>query len=872
MAPLISNETPGELAGDSADETIFIRGARTHNLKNISVKIPRNSLTVITGPSGSGKSSLAFDTIFAEGQRRYVESLSSYARQFLDQVAKPDVDEILGLSPTISIEQRTTTYNPRSTVGTVTEIYDYLRLLYSRISVAHCYSCGKPILSQSPSQMVDQAVSFQEGTRLNILAPIARERKGEYQKELLQLRSRGFVRVKIDGEVFDLSDDISLEKNKKHSIAVYVDRVIIKKKTEEARAELISRVSTSVETALKLSDGLLLIEALAPGAERAQEHSLSRHFACPSCQISYPEPEPRTFSFNSPMGACPACDGIGYHDPENTGLATETHLAGDVEVEFEKKVCTSCLGSRLKKESLSFHFRDLSIVDLANKNIIELEQFFSSLSLVGRELLIAEKIIKEILSRLAFLNFVGVGYLSLSRGAKTLSGGEAQRIRLATQIGSALVDVIYVLDEPSIGLHPRDNSKLIFTLKRLRDQGNTVIVVEHDQETMESSDWIVDMGPGAGVHGGCVVAAGTYQEIKKNPVGITGAYLRKDLEISVPKKRRPIDLKKIISVCGASKNNLKSVSASFPLGTLICVTGVSGSGKSTLVFDTLYRALMHELFELPKENLRVDSILGTELIDKVIDIDQKPIGKTPRSNPATYTGLFTIIRDIFAQLPEAQIKGYDKGKFSFNVSGGRCDRCEGAGVTTIEMHFLPDVYIECESCFGKRYKDEVLEVKYKGKNISEVLSLSISEALVFFSAVPSLRTRLNLLTEVGLGYLELGQNATTLSGGEAQRVKLAKELARASTGKTLYLLDEPTTGLHFDDIQKLIQILHRLVDLGNTVVVVEHNLDLIKTADYILDLGPEAGEGGGTLVAFGTPESLIKNLKSHTGKYLKPYL
>ena len=857
------------------DEAIVVKNARVHNLKGINATIPRDKLTVITGPSGSGKSSLAFDTIYAEGQRRYVESLSAYARQFLEQMGKPDVESIEGLSPTISIEQRTTSYNPRSTVGTVTEIYDYLRLLYARVAKPFCWNCGKPIRSQSPQQISDYVLSSPENTKLSILSPIVRGRKGEYQKELVQLRGRGFVRVRIDGEVLDLSQDITLDKNKKHDIDVYVDRLIIK----GDRGTLGTRVSESVELGLKLSEGLLILQSEPPGHQGPpQENLMSERFACPDCNISYPAPEPRTFSFNSPMGACPKCDGLGVdpareqEEDEEEIVPTDDLPITPVEITPDNAPCPECHGARLKKESLSFKVDGKNIAELCKLSISESASFFDTLKTTDREKLIADRILKEIKERLSFLNEVGVDYLNLGRPAQTLSGGEAQRIRLATQIGSSLVGVIYVLDEPSIGLHQRDNEKLITTLTRLRDLGNTVIVVEHDQDTMERADWVIDMGPGAGTRGGEIIAAGTIDQIRKSPKSLTGRYLRGELEIAVPKVRRKWSKDRVIHLEGAAMHNLKDVSVDFPLGTFTCVTGVSGSGKSSLIIDTLYRLLVHYVYHVERGDLQLKSSRGLEHIDKVIDIDQSPIGKTPRSNPATYTGLFTIIRDIFSQLPESQVRGYGPGRFSFNVKGGRCEACEGDGVTKIEMHFLPDVFVQCDVCKGRRYNRETLEVQYRGKNIADVLEMTGEDAYHFFDAIPSVKMKLKTLTEVGLGYLKLGQSATTLSGGEAQRIKLVKELSKRSTGKTVYILDEPSTGLHFDDVNKLISILQALVEQGNTVIVIEHNLDIIKVADHLIDVGPEGGGGGGEIVAAGTPEDVARNSRSHTGRFLKPYL
>jgi excinuclease ABC subunit A len=856
------------------DEAIIIKGARVHNLKNISVEIPRDKLTVITGPSGSGKSSLAFDTIYAEGQRRYVESLSAYARQFLEQLGKPEVESITGLSPTISIEQRTTSYNPRSTVGTVTEIYDYLRLLYSRLSKPYCWKCQKPIQSQTPQQIVDHILSSEDGSKLSILAPIVRSRKGEHQKELEQLRQKGFVRVRVDGEVYDLSQSLSLDKNKKHDIEVYIDRLVIR----GDRKTLATRVSESVELGLKLGDGLILLESTQEN--KRTDLLMSEKFSCPDCKISYPEPEPRTFSFNSPMGACSTCDGLGvdpavseeHTETTKTGAQTEEELLKPETPSPDSAPCPECEGARLRKESLHFKIVDQSIAQVCKLSISELVTFFKKLPLTHREKLIGDRIIKEIEERLGYLNQVGVGYLNLSRTAQSLSGGEAQRIRLATQIGSSLVGVIYVLDEPSIGLHQRDNEKLISTLTRLRDLGNTVLVVEHDQDTMEKADWILDFGPGAGSQGGEVVAAGTLREIKNSLDSLTGQYLSGIKAIEVPPMRRKANPKKGISIQGAHKNNLKNLDVTIPLGLFTCVTGVSGSGKSTLIIDTLYRAILQSLYKVKNKDLCLKKISGLDFIDKIIDIDQSPIGKTPRSNPATYTGLFTLIRDLFSQLPESQMRGYTSGRYSFNVKGGRCESCEGDGVTKIEMHFLPDVFVECEICKGKRYNRETLDIQYKGKNISDVLEMNAAEAYPFFEAIPSIKAKLKILNDVGLGYIKLGQSAVTLSGGEAQRIKLSKELSKRSTGKTIYILDEPSTGLHFDDINKLIKILNSLVEQGNTVIVIEHNLDIIKTADHIIDIGPEGGSAGGHIVVVGTPEEVSNHPQSYTGKFLKPYL
>ncbi len=932
---------------------IVLRGARQHNLKNIDLEIPRDKLVVITGLSGSGKSSLAFDTIYAEGQRRYVESLSAYARQFLEQMEKPDVDSIEGLSPAISIEQKSASSNPRSTVGTVTEIYDYLRLLFARVGRPYCYNCGREISTQTVPQIVDRIMTWPEGTRLQVLAPIVRGRKGEYRKELNELRRLGFVRAKIDGEMRDLQEDIALNKNRHHTIEVVVDRLTIHKGIEK-------RLADSLETAFKHGGDLLKVERLTE--EGTEEIYFSQRFACVECGTSYPEITPRLFSFNSPHGACPNCSGLGsitYFDPDLVIKDQELSLAqgaiapwagrnmrlvlealaehygfdlnqswkslparvrkailygsGDEEIEFyrgrgqdrqsyrrpfegvlewldrrykesawgaerqalesymSKRPCPVCNGSRLKKESLFVRFNGKSIHDVVRMTIGEALEFFANPELSPQEAEIARLILKEIRERLKFLVEVGLDYLTLDRSADTLAGGESQRIRLATQIGSSLVGVLYVLDEPSIGLHPRDNSRLLDTLKRLRDLGNTVLVVEHDREMMLQADHIVDMGPGAGAQGGYVVAQGTPNEVMRNSASLTGQYLSGALEIPIPSRRRQPD-GRWLTVHGARENNLRNISVSFPIGVLTCVTGVSGSGKSTLVLDTLYNALAQKLHGARTRPGAFERIEGVEHLDKVINIDQSPIGRTPRSNPATYTGLFTPIRELFARLPEARMRGFGPGRFSFNVKGGRCEACEGDGVIRIEMHFLPDVYVTCEVCGGRRYNRDTLEVRYKGKNIADILDLSVAEALELLGTVPQVRQRLELLCEVGLDYIRLGQPATTLSGGEAQRIKLARELSRRATGRTLYILDEPTTGLHFEDIKKLLSVLGRLVDAGNTVIIIEHNLDVIKTADYIVDLGPEGGADGGTVVATGTPEQIASVPNSYTGQYLRQVL
>ena len=935
-----------------ANDYIEIRGGREHNLKNIDVKIPKNKLTVITGLSGSGKSSLAFDTIYAEGQRRYVESLSSYARQFLDLMKKPDVDSIEGLSPAISIEQKTTSHNPRSTVGTVTEIYDYMRLLWARAGTPYSPATGLPIESQTVSQMVDRILEYPQSTKLLLLAPIARGKKGEFRKEIENLQKQGYQRLKIDGQVYDIEEVPALNKNQKHDIEVVVDRLVIRPDIEE-------RLSQSVETALKLGDGLIFVENAADGSRA----TFSSKFACPVSGFTIEEIEPRLFSFNNPYGACPHCDGIGarlYMDPDlivpnphlslsqgaiapwNTGKSafyTQTlnslceflnvspktpwnelpeqarnvilYGSGNVCVpmvysrfvtdkpfegvipnmerrfletdsswvreEFSKyqsaAPCEFCHGKRLKPEALAVKIGGLDIMDASEMSIKKALLWFSGIeaTLSPKKQEIAHKILKEIVERLNFLNNVGLEYLSLSRQSGTLSGGEAQRIRLASQIGSGLTGVLYVLDEPSIGLHQRDNDRLLATLTRLRDIGNTVIVVEHDEDAIRAADYLIDMGPGAGQCGGEITAEGTVKEVLKNPQSLTAQYLNGQKEISVPAKRRKGN-GKFIGLKGAKTNNLKNVDLKIPLGTLTCVTGVSGGGKSSLILETLCKALNKALYDSREPAGKYDKLIGAENIDKIIDIDQSPIGRTPRSNPATYTGLFTNIRDWFANLPEAKARGYNAGRFSFNIAGGRCEACKGDGVTKIEMHFLPDVYVECDVCKGKRFNRETLEVKYKDKSIADVLDMTVDEAYAFFENIPSIKNRLDLLRKVGLGYIKLGQQATTLSGGEAQRVKLSKELSKRATGKTLYILDEPTTGLHFEDINKLLKVLHTLVDQGNSIIVIEHNLDVIKTADYIVDLGPEGGDGGGRIIAQGTPEEVASVEQSYTAKYLRDKL
>lgn len=935
---------------------IIIKNANVHNLKNINLTIPKNKLVVITGLSGSGKSSLAFDTLYAEGQRRYVESLSSYARQFLGIMDKPDVESIEGLSPAISIDQKTTSKNPRSTVGTVTEIYDYIRLLYARIGVPHCPNCGKKIEKQTLDQIVDNVMELEEGSKIQILAPVVRGKKGEYVKLLEDFNKEGFVRARVDGKIYELTDDIEIDRNKKHNIDLVVDRLVVK-------PEIRSRLSESIETALKYANNLVVVSP-----QGHEEMLFSQNYSCPDCNISIEELTPRMFSFNNPFGACPDCFGIGYlmkmdedliiPDKNKTlydgvkcfgasslkkgdtmakmyfesiakkynvditkpikklprdflekilyGTGTEnidfefTSITGTrkftapfegviptlerryketksngmrsfYEMYMSYNHCGTCHGARLKKESLAVTVGNKNIKELTDMPINRIKEFINNLTLNQTEKLIAEQIIRELNLRLQFLIDVGLEYITLSRSAGTLSGGEAQRIRLATQIGSGLTGVMYILDEPSIGLHQRDNDRLIATLKKLRDLGNTVIVVEHDEDTMYAADQIIDIGPGAGVHGGTVVAQGTVEEIKQNTKSITGNYLSGRVKINIPKIRRKPN-KLSLEIKGATENNLKNIDVRFPLGVFACVTGVSGSGKSTLVNEILYKTLAKNLYKSSEKPGKCKEIVGIDNIDKIINIDQSPIGRTPRSNPATYTGVFDSIRDLFAETNEAKLRGYSKGRFSFNVSGGRCENCQGDGILKIEMHFLSDIYVPCEVCHGTRYNKETLEVKYKGKSIADVLDMTVEEALEFFVNVPKIKQKIQTLYDVGLGYIKLGQPSTTLSGGEAQRVKLATELAKRPTGKTLYILDEPTTGLHIADVHKLIDILQRLVDNGNSIIVIEHNLDLIKTADYIIDLGPEGGEKGGEIVAVGTPEQIIKNERSYTGKFLKKYL
>jgi excinuclease ABC subunit A len=937
--------------------TIHVRGAREHNLKNVDVVIPRDSLTVLTGLSGSGKSSLAFDTIYAEGQRRYVESLSAYARQFLELMGKPDVDSIEGLSPAISIEQKTTSRNPRSTVGTVTEIHDYMRLLWARVGVPYSPATGLPIEAQTVSQMVDRVLAMAEGTRLLLLAPVVRDRKGEYRKELAELQRKGFTRAKVDGTLYEIGEVPSLNRKIKHEIEAVVDRIVV-------RDGIAPRLADSFETALGLSDGI----AYAENADSGERTVFSSRFACPVSGFSIEEIEPRLFSFNSPHGACPACDGLGtetffdpalavpderlsladgaiapwtgsqspYYDQTLQSLAkhfkvtTKTpwedlpgrvrdailHGTGEAPVSFTykdgvraytvtkpfegvlrnlqrrfeetdsvwvreemsryqaEKPCAACNGARLKPEALAVRVADRNIAQASELSIRAALAWFDQVlpTLTPQRAEIARRILREILDRLQFLVDVGLDYLTLARSSATLSGGESQRIRLASQIGSGLTGVLYVLDEPSIGLHQRDNERLLTTLRRLRDLGNTVLVVEHDEEAIRSADHVIDMGPAAGVSGGRIVAEGTPPEIAANPKSLTGDYLSGRRRIDVPLLRRPLQADRVLRVVGARGNNLKRLTAEFPLGTFTCVTGVSGGGKSTLVVDTLYKAAARRLMGAGEVPAPHDRIEGLELLDKIIDIDQSPIGRTPRSNPATYTDLFAPIRDWFAELPDSRARGYKPGRFSFNVKGGRCEACQGDGVLKIEMHFLPDVYVTCDVCKGKRYNRETLEIKFRDKSIADVLAMTVDEAVPYFSAQQRIHDRLKILQQVGLGYIALGQQATTLSGGEAQRIKLSKELARRATGRTLYILDEPTTGLHFEDVRKLLEVLHALVDQGNTVVVIEHNLEVIKTADWILDLGPEGGDGGGRIIADGTPEDIAANGESYTGRFLAPLL
>jgi excinuclease ABC subunit A len=828
--------------------SIIIKGAREHNLKNIDVMIPRNQLVVITGLSGSGKSSLAFDTIYAEGQRRYVESLSAYARQFLEQMGKPDVDSIEGLSPAISIEQKSSSHNPRSTVGTVTEIYDYLRLLFARVGRPSCFQCGEEITAQTVQQMVDAIGLLPEGSKFQVLAPIVRGRKGEYRKELLDMRRAGYVRARVDGQLIELGEDITLDKQKKHTIEIVVDRLVMK--PGEA---LTRRLADSVETSLKLAGGLVGVLT-----DNGKVALYSEKLACIRCGVSYPEITPRVFSFNSPHGACQACDGIGY------ALASDCPDDEDFTL---LEPCEVCKGARLRPESLSVKVATQSIAEVTHLSVRAAADFFSSLKFTERELVIAHRILKEIRERLGFLVNVGLDYLTLDRAAATLSGGEGQRIRLATQIGSGLVGVLYILDEPSIGLHQRDNRRLLQTLLRLRDLGNTVVVVEHDAETMMAADHLLDMGPGAGTQGGRVIAQGTPNDVIGNPDSLTGQYLRGTQMVSLPRRQRKA--KGLLSIVGATKHNLKGMTAKIPLGLLTCVTGVSGSGKSTLVLEVLFHSLSQLLYQKKPKIDGCKELLGADALDKVIDIDQSPIGRTPRSNPATYTGLFSFIRDLYSNLPESRVRGYKPGRYSFNVKGGRCEACQGDGLIKIEMHFLPDVYVTCEVCKGQRYNRETMEIHHKGKSIADVLNMTVDDAVEFFEHIPFIKRKLDTLHDVGLHYVKLGQSATTLSGGEAQRVKLSRELSKRPTGRTMYILDEPTTGLHFADVQRLLDVLDRLVETGNTVVVIEHNLDVIKNADWVIDLGPEGGDRGGEIVAEGPPNEIAKSKRSYTGQVLK---
>ncbi len=823
---------------------IKIKGAREHNLKNINLSIPRDAITVITGPSGSGKSSLAIDTIYAEGQRRYVESLSAYARQFLEQLRKPDIDSIEGLSPTIAIDQKTIIKSPRSTVGTITETYNYLRVLYTRIGKPYCYKCGSRISKQETEEIIKGVLSLPQGNRLQILAPIVRDRKGEYRKELQQMRREGFIRARIDGKMVDITQDISLQKQKRHTIEIVIDRLIIKPGIER-------QIKDAIETSLRYAD-IVVINLI----DENRDILFSRTMACPKCGISYPDINPMFFSFNSKQGACPRCNGLGFENLEEDSTEFEDH-----------KVCQLCNGLRLKKEALSIKIEGINIAEFSKMSIKDALSFINNLKLNEREMIIASRILKEVRDRLNFLNKVGLDYLTLDRSSLTLAGGESQRIRLATQLGSSLTGVLYVLDEPTIGMHPRDTKKLLENLSLMRDAGNTIIIVEHDEETIRWADYIIDMGPGAGVNGGYIVASGKPEDIIKNDNSLTGRYLSGKLSIEPPvSRRKPEDFIRII---GAREYNLKGINVNIPLGVLTCVTGVSGSGKSTLILEILYKALLKKLHGSKVIPGKYDEIVIDNKIDRVICVDQSPLGKTPRSNPATYIGVFSFIRELFSKVPDSKIRGYTPSRFSFNLSGGRCESCHGDGIIKVEMHFLPPVFIPCEVCKGKRYNRETLEIKYKGKNIAEVLEMTISEALQFFSAVSHIKQKLQLLEDVGLGYLQLGQPASTLSGGEAQRVRLSKELSKRETGKTLYILDEPTTGLHYVDIHKLLKVLNRLIDLGNTVIVIEHNLDVIKSADYIIDLGPEGGERGGMIVAEGTPEEVCMNPDSYTGKFLR---
>ncbi len=849
----------------SAMDRIVIRGAREHNLKGIDLEMPREKLIVVTGLSGSGKSSLAFDTLYAEGQRRYVESLSAYARQFLEKMEKPDVESIEGLSPAISIEQRGISRNPRSTVGTITEIYDYLRLLFARVGKPYCPQCGKAISSQTIQQIVDYLMALPKGTRLNLFSPIVRGKKGEYRKELEELRREGFVRVRIDGKLRDLEEPIHLDRNKKHTIDVGIDRLVI-------RDHLEKRLADSLELASRMARGVIRVEV-----DDEREMMFSQKATCIDCGISYPDIAPRMFSFNSPYGACPRCGGLGIIVDEMIyGIGEQRMPDSDatnetIESYSDGAPCPACGGARLRRESLSIKVDGVSIGDVVKMSIGKALAFLQTLNLAARDRQIGAPILKEIMERLYFMVDVGLDYLTIDRRAVTLSAGEGQRIRLATQIGSSLVGVMYILDEPSIGLHQRDNLRLLKNLHRLRDMGNTVIVVEHDESTIRAADHLVDMGPGAGTHGGRVIFSGSPSEIMKTEDSLTGRYLSGDLAIPVPGKRRPPTGKQLL-LRGVRTNNLKDIDVTIPLGVFVCVTGVSGSGKSSLVVDTLYRVLSRRLYHSKARGGMLRSVEGLSSIDKVINIDQMPIGRTPRSNAATYTGVFGMVRGLFSQIPEARMRGYKPGRFSFNVKGGRCESCRGDGVIKVEMHFLPNVYVTCEICGGKRYNRETLEIRYRGKNIHDVLDMTVSQALSFFENIPSIKNKLQTLHDVGLGYIKLGQSATTFSGGEAQRIKLSRELSKRSTGRTFYILDEPTTGLHFADVQNLLEVINRLVEGGNTVVVIEHNLEVIKSADYIIDLGPEGGDRGGEILATGPPEEIVLNRRSYTGQYLRGIL
>ncbi len=837
---------------------IVIKGAREHNLKNVDLEIPRDQLVVITGVSGSGKSSLAFDTLYAEGQRRYVESLSAYARQFLEQMERPDVDSIDGLSPAISIEQKSAGQNPRSTVGTATEIYDYLRLLFARIGKPYCYRCGKEISAQTIQQVVDRILSLPPQTRIHLLAPIVAGRKGEYRQELKNLAQAGFSRVKIDGKIYELGEEFTLKKTVPHHIDLVVDRLVLREGIQK-------RLADSLEVASRYGNEVIKVEVFrGEGSGECEEILFSQKFACVQCALSYPEITPRMFSFNSPYGACPACGGLGSEP--NTGRASD-----DPQRFMDVRPCMECRGARLRKESLHVKVGGKSIAEMTSIPIQETLKVLTKLEFGQYEKAVAQRVLKEIISRLHFMVQVGLDYLSLDRASATLSGGEAQRIRLATQIGSSLVGVLYILDEPSIGLHQRDNARLLAILRQLKDLGNTVLIVEHDRETILEADHVIDMGPGAGVSGGEVVAQGTPQEIMRDARSLTGQYLSGRMEIPIPALRRKGNGRFLV-LKGARQNNLKGISVEFPIGAMTCVTGVSGSGKSSLVVDTLCRAMAQRLYRSRERAGLFDEMVGWDCFDRVISIDQTPIGRTPRSNPATYTGLFTHVRDLFAQLPEARVRGYGSGRFSFNVKGGRCEACAGDGIIRIEMHFLPDIFVTCEVCAGRHYNRETLEILYKGRSIADVLDLTVNQAVESMGNVPSIRQGLETLRDVGLGYLHLGQAAPTLSAGEAQRIKLARELSKRSTGRSLYILDEPTTGLHFDDIKKLLEVLNRLTDAGNTIVIIEHNLDVIKSADYIIDLGPDGGELGGELVANGTPEELSLIRQSYTGQFLKRIL